>query len=331
MTLDNNLILHSNHHYHQNHALILHQMSHNDLLFLYKPILAITNLVAIQFPIRNPQRYIVTSIFMVAVYILIIFKAEETVSPMYLLPKHIAIAQHDRFRLYNYIFMLIHILVFFYSKSANILKVLNSLRTFDEVFVSVITFSNIKRAIFASVAFFIMIITLCSLRIYGFYCIKKELYLHLIQYTFVIYLQYNIILHYTYFLLHLHYRFFLLNHYLANFRTSNAVLLKRTLHLVKILHEHLMGIAQEINGIFGVYFTHMIVVTCTEQVMVCFYMFLLVKEKGLFGWASLDLLLEWFHRICFHMFFVFGLAHKVEAEVRNDNFLNVRILSLSTY
>lgn len=294
-------------------------MPHDDrLLSLYKPILTIINLSGIHFPLKNPQRYITTSAIIIIAFILVTFKAQETISTAHFLPKHIRIEQYYRLQLYSSICIVLHIFVFHYRKSAHILAILDKLRCFDETLASKSVFCN--REMLGFVAIFAATILFYLARIYVFYSTYEQLQLHTVTYTFVYYLQYSMILHYIFFLLHLLCRFRFLNSQLVGVRETNPVLTKRWLHLVKILHEHLLGVAREVDGVFGGYLAHAIVFNCLEQVMDEFFMFLLLRE-GNIGWGFGDLLVDWMCRLCFHWFFVFGFANQVETEVRVEQLL----------
>lgn len=300
-------------------------MSHDDPFVLYKPIITITKFSGIQFPLKNRQIYLITTILTLTFFAFAIFKSQETIETVHLLPKHISIEQFDRFSLYISFFHVLHVFVFYLVNGAKLFELLKKLRDFDEAIadglnVIFTTQGRVRRTVFYFVAFFIAATFVYLARIYVFYSIYNQIQFHTITYAFIFYLQHNVILHYVFFLILIHHRFRFLNENVANFRETNPFLTKRYLRVVKILHEHLSGVARAINGVFGAYQAHMIVKSSVDQVMDCFCLFFVIKNrfdenKSMFGGDVFDLLTDWFLKMVFQLFLVCAVAQKAESEV----------------
>lgn len=298
-------------------------MSHDNPALQYKPIITLTKISTIQFPVENRQKFLITTTIFIIIFILAVIKAQETISTVHLLPEHVKIEQFDRFLLYASIITVLNVFIFYYNNSATIFALLEKLNNFDETLheqlkVPSSIHGNAKRINLLLVAFFSLIITVYIGRIFVFYFIYNSLQFHTITYTIVYYLQYTVTLHYTFFLSQLHFRFGLLNKCLSDFHETNYILTKRRLRLVKTVHEHLCGVAKAIDGAFGVYQAYVILFSCIEQVMDWFFLFLLLKEKReavIFQADAFDILLDWFTKMNFQVFLVFAFAHRVEKEV----------------
>lgn len=304
-------------------------MLHEDPFLLYKPILTIMKFSGIQFPLKSSRLYITISTILFTVLVLTTLKAEESISSNHFLPKHLQLEQFDRFLLYSSLVIVLHIFVFYYTNSAKVLTVLDKLRHFDEVVSSELnvvycTQGKAKHTTFIFIMFFILTIFVYSIRIYIYYYNYKQIHYHTVTYTYVFYLQYNVILHYFFFLSQILYRFRFLNKHILKYRETNLFLIKRFLRLIKILHEHLHEVSRDVNTIFGVYQAHVIVMSCIDEVMDCFYLFMVLKERlskeqSIFGLDILNLLVDWFFKMSFHMFLMFTFAQKVENDVNPRN------------
>lgn len=296
-------------------------MPRDDPFLLYKPILILTKISGAHLPIKNRQKYLITTTTVFAFFTFATIKSLENLSSVHLLPEHIRIEPYDRFLLFANLVTVLHVFVFYYKNGDLIFVCLEKFSEFDiTVQEELKVLFKSQKTMFYLIVSFIGIITICIVRIFVFYLIHNSLQYHTITYCFVSYFQYNMTLHYIYFLSQLQYRFSILNKYLSMFHETNYVLTKRRLRLIKILHEHLYSVGRSFNGAFGVYQAYAIIFSCAEQVVDCFFLFFLLKERierneSIFRGDAVDILMDWFFKMNFQLLVVFSFAHKVETEV----------------
>lgn len=308
-------------------------MFHDDPFTLYKPILIITKLSCIQFPCEDRRNYIIISSFLFMLVTLATLKARETISTIHFLPDQIRIEQCDIFMLYASLVTVLHTFVFYYRNGETIMMFFSKLRCFDDGVIGQLKFEFATRkcerkTVPLVVALFVATMTVYLARIWIYYSIFKSLQWHTIVYFYVYYLQFNMMLHYVFFLSQLLFRFACLNEYLSKLRDNNHILTKQRLRLVKILHEHLLSLGRSIGEVFGIYQAHLVIYSCLDQLLSSFFIFLAVKDRmdqrsSIFGADVIDLLINLALQTCLQLFLLFSFADEVEIEV--NKLKNVKI------